>query len=156
VSQWSHCVPQTCISGRQGLQPEDQHFNVRQLWFAHKIHSVNPKHPQATHKIMTEKSDLNEWLLLSFPSLTSFNLLIVGVECYRCTQSHLTKHTHTHLVGLLWTSDQPDTETSTSQHNTHDRQASDAPSRIWTWNPSKEADADPRLRSCSHWDQLSD
>ena len=27
-------------------------------------------------------------------------------------------HTHTHSVGLLWTSDQPDAETFTSQHST--------------------------------------
>jgi len=26
------------------------------------------------------------------------------------------RHTHTHLIGLPWTSDQPDTETSTWQH----------------------------------------
>ena len=32
-------------------------------------------------------------------------------------------HSHTkHSVGLLWTSDQPVSETSTWQHNTHSRQ----------------------------------
>jgi len=33
-------------------------------------------------------------------------------------------HTHTHSVGLLWASDQPDAETSTWHNNTHDRQTS--------------------------------
>jgi len=43
--------------------------------------------------------------------LTSFYLLIVGVEGYCCTKSHSV--THVYSVGLLWTSDQPDAETTT-------------------------------------------
>jgi hypothetical protein len=40
-----------------------------------------------------------------------------GGSC--CTWSHSV--THTHSVGLLWTSDQPDAETSTWQHTTFTR-----------------------------------
>ena len=52
------------------------------------------------------------------------------------------------LVGLLWTSDQHDTETSTWQHtDIH------APGGIQTHNPSMWAAADPHVRPCSHWDR---
>jgi hypothetical protein len=58
-----------------------------------------------------------------------------------------------HLVGLLWTSDQPDAETSDiTQHleetNTH------APGGIRTRNPSQRSAADPNLRLLDHWVRL--
>jgi hypothetical protein len=56
-------------------------------------------------------------------------------------------------VGLLWTSDQPDTEPST--HNTNNRQTSMPPGGIRTHNPSQRADSDPRLRPRGHWDRRS-
>ena len=57
-------------------------------------------------------------------------------------------HDHTHLdtshsVELLWTSDQPDAETSTWQHTTLKRDRIHAPGRIRTRNPSMRAAADP-------------
>jgi hypothetical protein len=130
-------------------------FSGRQLWFAHKIHSVYSKHPQATHKI-TEKPNLNEWLFLSFPSLTSFYLLTVGVESYCWAWSHSTTHTHTLGWTPLdeWSAQRRDLYLTT--HNIQNRQSSDAPGRIRTWNPSKETATDPRLTPCSHWDRLSD
>jgi len=70
-------------------------------------------------------------------SLVGHGLLIVGVA---------RSHTDTpHSVWLLWTSDQPDAETSAWQHSqeTHGH----APSWIRTRNPNKRAAADPRLRS---------
>jgi len=51
-----------------------------------------------------------------------------------------------HSVGLLWTSDQPDAETSTLQHIKITRNRHPCPSGIRTNNPSKRAAADPRLR----------
>ena len=56
-----------------------------------------------------------------------------------------------HLVGLLWKSDQPVTETPTWQHKTliGDR----SPGGIWTQNPSKSVGIDPGLRPHCHWDQ---
>ena len=59
-----------------------------------------------------------------------------------------------HSVGLLWTSDQLDIETSTSQHTpfTTDIQA---PSGIRTHNPSKRTAADPRLRTRGNWYRLN-
>jgi hypothetical protein len=60
-----------------------------------------------------------------------------------------------HSVGLLSTSDQPDTEHRdlylTSQ-NTDKREIS-MPGRIRTHNPSKREAADPRLRQRGHWDR---
>jgi len=48
-------------------------------------------------------------------------------------------------VGLLWTSDQPVTNTSTWQHTTLNTDIH-APGGIRTNNPSKQAAVDPRLR----------
>jgi len=41
-----------------------------------------------------------------------------------------------HLVGLLWTSDQPDAETSTWQHTTLTRDKHPCPRRVW--NPQSQ------------------
>jgi len=51
---------------------------------------------------------------------------------------------HTHSIGLLWTSDQPDAKTSTWK-NTQHLQETDihAPSGIHTHNPSKQVATDP-------------
>ena len=60
--------------------------------------------------------------------------------------------THTpHSVGIFWTCDQPDAETSTWQGTilTTDIHAKGG---IRTRNPSKWAAADPRLRPRGHWD----
>jgi hypothetical protein len=56
-----------------------------------------------------------------------------------------------HSVGLLWTSDQPDAETSTWHHS----KETDihALGRIRTHNPSKRAAADPRIRQRGNWDR---
>jgi hypothetical protein len=50
-----------------------------------------------------------------------------------------------HSVGLLWTSNRPDAETSTWKHTTLTRDLH-APGGIRTHNPSKRAAADPQLR----------
>jgi len=52
-----------------------------------------------------------------------------------------------HSVRLLWTSDQPDAETSTWQHTTVTTDRHQCPGGIQTHNPRKRAAADPRLRS---------
>jgi len=41
-----------------------------------------------------------------------------GLLLYLITHNDTHTHTYTHSVGLLWTSDQPDAETSTWQHTT--------------------------------------
>jgi hypothetical protein len=58
-----------------------------------------------------------------------------------------------HSVGLLWTSDQPDAETSTWQHTTLTRDRHECPGEIRTQNPSKRAAADPLLRPRGHCDR---
>jgi len=45
-----------------------------------------------------------------------------------------------HSIGLLWTSDQPDSETSSGQHTTLETD-NRAPGKIRTRNPSKRAAA---------------
>jgi len=62
--------------------------------------------------------------------------------------SRLHDHTHTaQSVGLPWTSDQPDAETSTWQHTTLTR------GRHRNRDSSRRPTADPRLRPRGHWDR---
>jgi len=56
-----------------------------------------------------------------------------------------------HSVGLLWTSDQSDTQTSTWQHTTLTTDKHPYPGGIRTRNPNKLAAADPRLWPLGHW-----
>jgi hypothetical protein len=60
----------------------------------------------------------------------------------------------THIVGLLWTSDQPGAETSTWQYTTltTDRHTF-LTGGIRKHNVSKWAAADPHLRPRGHWDR---
>jgi len=81
-------------------------------------------------------------------SLTSFCLLIVGVECYCCTWSHWM--TRTHSVGLLWTRDWPLTEACIC--TTHKRVTSMPPAEFEP-SPSKWAHADLWLRRRGHRDR---
>jgi len=55
---------------------------------------------------------------------------------------------------LLWTSDQPVAETSTSQHTTLTRDRHSCPGGFRTHNPSKRTAADLDLRPRGHWDRL--
>ena len=57
-------------------------------------------------------------------------------------------------VGLLWTNDQPDAETSTFEHTTFTIDIH-APGGIRTHNPSKWAAADPRLMHRGHLNRLA-
>ena len=57
-----------------------------------------------------------------------------------------------HSAGLLWTSDQPVTQTSTWQHTTLTTTIH-APGGIWTHNFSRRAAADQRLSPRCHWDR---
>jgi hypothetical protein len=58
-----------------------------------------------------------------------------------------------HSVGLLWTSDQPVTESSTWQNTTLVRDRQPCPGEIRTHNPSKRTAADPLPRPRGHWDR---
>jgi hypothetical protein len=61
---------------------------------------------------------------------------------------------HITFVGLLWTSDQPEPETSTLQHTTLTRDNIHATGGIRTRSPTKRAAAEPCLRPRGHWDRL--
>ena len=54
-------------------------------------------------------------------------------------------------IGLLWTIDQPVTETCQTQHSKG--AGNHAPGGIRTRSPSKRAAPDPRLRLRDHWDR---
>ena len=57
-------------------------------------------------------------------------------------------------VGLLWTCEQPNIETSTWKHSQNSQQTDiHAPGGIRSHNPSKRAAEDPRLRPRGHWDR---
>ena len=58
-------------------------------------------------------------------------------------------------VGLLWSSDQPNAETSTWQHTTLTTNIPN-PRGIRTHNFSRRAAADPRLRPRGHWDRIGE
>ena len=77
-------------------------------------------------------------------ALLGLSLIVQVSRSYSDTQ------THTHSVGLLWTSDQPDTQTSTWQHTTLTTDSG----RIRTRDPSNRAAVNPRLRPRGHWDLL--
>jgi hypothetical protein len=57
-------------------------------------------------------------------------------------------------VGLLWTSDQPDSETSSWQHKQLHETDIHACGGIRTLDPIKRKATDPRLRLRGHWDWL--
>ena len=71
---------------------------------------------------------------------------ILIVEAFTITLSHTT----------LWTSDQPDAETSTWQPQRSQETDIYAPDGIRTHNPSKWVAADPRFRQRGHWDRPFD
>ena len=99
-----------------------------------------------------------EWLNLKFGNTLFF---LVAERQDICSLSHNTCQDHLIieasrsysdtplLVGLLWTSDKPNAETSTWQHTTHIH----AHGGIWTHNPSKRTAADLRLRPRGHCDR---
>ena len=69
--------------------------------------------------------------------------------------THTHTHSHTHWVRLLWTRDRPVAEKSTWQKTTTSQEREiHAPRGIWTRNSRKPTAADPRVRSCGHWDRL--
>ena len=63
-----------------------------------------------------------------------------GLLVVKASRSHLDSP---YSVGLLWTSDQPDAETSIWQNtHTHNRRTSTPFGKMWTHNPSKRASLD--------------
>ena len=57
-----------------------------------------------------------------------------------------------HSVGLLWTSDQSDAQTSDNTQQSQQK-TTHVPGDIRTCNPSKRADAEPRFRPLGQWDR---
>jgi hypothetical protein len=73
-----------------------------------------------------------------------------GIPIFKASRSHSDTP---HWVGLLWTSVQPDAETSTWQNTTSKETDIHVSRGIRTHNPSKRMAADPRLRPRRHWDR---
>jgi len=62
-----------------------------------------------------------------------------------------------HSVGLLWTSDHPDAETSRADNTQHSQETDiHALGGIRTHNPGNRASADPRVRLRGHRDDTYD
>ena len=86
--------------------------------------------------------------------------LSLSLSLYGQTRARASSFTrfpdHTHdapqPVGLLWTSDQPDADTSTRQHTTLTTNVH-APGAIRIHNPSRRAAVDLSLRPRGHWDR---
>jgi hypothetical protein len=95
---------------------------------------------------------LQFWFHIYFFSVTLRFQLRVMASPYGASRSHSLYTPHP--VGLLWTSDQPDTETSPLQHTTLTRDKHPCPGEIRIHNPSKWAATDPRLRPQGHSDWL--
>jgi len=93
------------------------------------------------------------FFLSFFIILMSFYLFILDVKGYCSTWSQSV--TLRHLVGLVWTTNQPDKLTSTWPHTvfTRDTHVSGV---IRNSNPSKRAAVDPHLRPRSHRDRPKD
>jgi hypothetical protein len=70
-------------------------------------------------------------------------LLGQGFLIVECSRSH--------SIGLLWTSDQREAETSNWQHTKLTKDFP-TPSGVRTRDPSKQAAADPCLKTRGHWD----
>ena len=110
-----------------------------------------------TYLIRILRSDPpSPWALvtsISFFTMAQQPLVVQGLLIIKGSRSHSDTP---HSVGLLWTSDQPDAETSTRQ-NTQQSQQTDIHTLggIRTHIPSKRAAADPSLRSRGHWDLVT-
>ena len=91
---------------------------------------------------------INIFFLSFFLFHSDLFYLLVGVEGYFGTWSHSDT---SHSVGLLWTSDQPDAETSTCQHTAIKRETHPYPGRIRSRNPNNHSSADLHLRPRGHW-----
>jgi hypothetical protein len=98
---------------------------------------------------------LKSFVSFRFVSFRSPSLcyLLVHSRCRGFLWFHLITPKHTpQLVGLLWTSDRPVAETSTSQHQHCTETNIHAPGGIWTQDPRKHSTGDLRLRPRGHWD----
>jgi hypothetical protein len=95
----------------------------------------------------------SDYLLSFFLSYCDICLLTVCVQDYCYTWSHSTTHTNTQSVELLWTSDQPDAESSLPDNKHSQQTPIHGPDGIRTDTPSKQAAVDPRLRTRGHWDR---
>jgi len=73
--------------------------------------------------------------------------LFLGPLTFQILRSHTDKP---YMVGLLWTNDQPMTETSTRQHVTITSDRPSCPGEIRNRNPRKRAAADPRHKARGH------
>jgi hypothetical protein len=87
------------------------------------------------------------FFFVALRSKAGHGLLILEVFC-------ITHNDAPQPVGLLWTSDQLDTETSTWQHTTLTTDNIHSPGGIWTHDLNSRAHADLHLRPRGHWDRL--
>jgi len=97
---------------------------------------------------LAPSSFIQFFLFLSCGTATRFWVM---TSLYRALGSHTLNAPNS--VWLLWTSDQPEAETSVWQHTTLTRDKHRCPGGIRTSNPSKRAVADLSFILYDHWDQ---
>jgi len=81
-------------------------------------------------------------------TIMDYSLLII-----EASRSHSDTHTHTHLAGLLWTSDRPEAENSTSQHTTLTRDRHPCARRDSNRHSQQQTASDPLLKPRGRWDR---
>jgi len=110
------------------------------LWWPNSPHTAATlKHNVLSLKLRTSKS---YWI--PPPPVAQKSLVVQGLFVIEASRSH--------SVGLLWTTDRPDAETSTWQHTTLTTNIHTT-GVIRTHNRSKRVTAHPPLRSRWHWDR---
>ena len=136
-----------------------QEISPKPYDIASKLHSITSHNSVILIFTALEAPNLKQiWIL--FPSyyrrhdnvilfLGATHLMGQGLLIIEASQSHLNAP---HSVGILWTSDQPDAETTSLQHTTFAKYRHLCPDGIRNCNLSYRAEI-RRLRHRGHWDR---
>ena len=140
----------------KALSTQKMHINWLSFWKMSKyklfiIQSIINNahyHPNSHHNICLYDCFLgfrSLWLYFSQPRS--------GVQPPHSQAFHITQNDAKHSAGLLWTSDQSDSETSTWQHKTLTTNKFPCPGAIRTHNLRRRTAVDLRIRPRGHWDR---
>jgi len=120
--------------------------NILSGWCHNLLHFVQyaPQNDCYCFELKLPPNDINKiFFSMAQQPPVGYGLLVIDV-------SRLHSDTP-HWIGLLWTSDLPDAETSTWQHIEVTRDRHPCPDGIRTRNPGMRTVAEPRLRPRGHW-----
>jgi len=143
---------------QQGTETELVPGTVRPSWFLGQSDPAGPLDGQTALKNWTTKRksfycSRKSWIVIFVLPVALWPNAGYGLLIHDVSSLHTTTH---QSVGVLWTRNQLNAETSTWQHSTNERRQTDihASGAIRTHNLSRRAAADIRLRPRGHWDQL--